>query len=73
MKWCAAKKVWDNLNALCNYIGLVPASHNSGDSVKQSRLTRRGHTALRTMMVEAAWVAIGVDPALDQVYTQLKK
>ena len=64
---------FSNLNALCNYIGLVPASHNSGDAVKQSRLTRRGHTALRTTMVEAAWVAIGVDPALDKNYSQLKK
>ena len=65
-------KRFNNLNALCNYIGLVPASRNSGDSVRQSRITRRGHTDLRTIMVEAAWVAIGVDPALEQTYVKLK-
>jgi transposase len=62
-----------NLNALCNYIGLVPGSKNSGERVRQNRLTRRGHTQLRSMLVEAAWVAIGVDPALSQGYQQLKK
>jgi len=62
-----------NLNALCNYIGLVPSSKNSGERVRQNRLTRRGHTQLRSMLVEAAWVAIGVDPALDHGYQQLKK
>jgi len=62
-----------NLNALCNYIGLVPASSNSGDRVRQKRLTRRGHTQLRSMLVEAAWTAIGVDPALSHCYAQLKK
>jgi len=62
-----------SLDALCNYVGLVPSSHNTGDRVRQSRLTRRGHTQLRVMMVEAAWVAIGVDPALNHCYENLKK
>lgn len=64
---------FSSLNSLCNYIGLVPASHNSGEAVRQGRLTYRGHTQLRVMLVEAAWTAIGVDPALEQVYNQLKK
>lgn len=62
-----------SLDALCNYVGLVPASRNSGDRVRQGRLTHRGHTQLRTMLVEAAWTAIGVDPALSHCYTELKK
>ncbi len=62
-----------NLNALCNYIGLVPSSSNSGERVRQNRLTRRGHTQLRSMLVESAWTAIGVDPALNDCYEQLKK
>lgn len=62
-----------NLNSLTNYIGLVPASNNSGDRTRQTRLTRRGHTQLRSMLVEAAWTAIGVDPALNLCYENLKK
>jgi len=62
-----------SLDALCNYIGLVPAAHNSGERTRQNRLTRRGHTQLRAMMVEAAWTAIGVDPALNHCYESLKK
>ena len=59
--------------SLCNYVGLVPSTHNSGERIRQGRLTRRGHTQLRVMLIEAAWVAIGVDPALSHCYEDLKK
>lgn len=62
-----------SLDALCSYAGLVPASHNSGEATRQSRMTRRGHTQLKTMLIEAAWTAISVDPALGHCYTELKK
>lgn len=62
-----------NLNSLTNYIGLVPSSNSSGEKTRQSRLTKRSHTQLRSMLVEAAWVAIGTDPALNLCYENLKK
>lgn len=61
------------LDRLCSYIGLVPGTRSSGETQRAGRLTYRGHTELRMMMVEAAWVAIGVDPALEQAYAQLRK
>ena len=61
------------LDRLCSYIGLVPATHSSGESHRAGRLTYRGHTELRMMMVEAAWVATGVDPALAVAYQHFKK
>lgn len=64
---------FSSLNKLCNYIGLVPATHNSGERKREGRLTHRGHKELRMMLVEAAWVAIGIDPALEQSYQNFKK
>jgi len=61
------------LNHLCNYIGLVPATHSSGEKTNASRLTYRGHRELRMILVESAWVAIGVDPALEMAYQEFKK
>ncbi len=61
------------LESLCSYVGLVPGSHSSGERIRQNRLTYRGHTQLRVILVEAAWTAIGVDPALNLCYEELKK
>jgi transposase len=61
-----------SLDQLCNYVGLVPASHSSGDTLHQNRITYRGHKELRTMLVEAAWAATAIDPALTRCYEALK-
>ncbi len=51
----------------------TPASFSSGEKLRQSRLTYRGHKEIRVMMIEAAWTAIRVDPALSLCYETLKK
>lgn len=61
------------LNHLCNYIGLVPKTHSSGEKSNATRLTYRGHRELRMILVESAWVAIGTDPALELSYQEFKK
>ena len=66
-------KRFDNIDKLACFVGLVPASNNSGNKVSQKELTVRGHKHLRTMLIEAAWVAIGADPAMARKYAQLKK
>jgi transposase len=62
-----------NLDQLCNYIGLVPATHNSGETLRQGRLTYRGHRTLRSLLIESAWTAVRIDPALSLAFTELKK
>ena len=61
------------LGHLCNYIGLVPATHSSGENIRAGRMTYRGHRELRMMLVESAWVAIGTDPAMELAYQEYKK
>lgn len=64
---------FSSMDALHNYAGLVPASRDSGETTRRNRITQRGHTQLRAMLVEAAWTAIGVDPALSHCFAELKK
>lgn len=66
-------KRFKNLNKLNNYVGLIPSSNNSGGKIQQSELTKRGHTNLRTILVEAAWTSMNTDPALAKKYGELKK
>lgn len=58
---------------LCSYVGFVPSTHSSGENEDDGRLTWRRNRYLRTILVEAAWVAVGKDPAMTQVYVRLKK
>lgn len=65
--------MFNSLDQLCSYVGLVPATHNSGSTIRQGRLTYRGHRVIRTLLIESAWVAINTDPALSLAYQNLKK
>lgn len=51
-----------------SYIGLCPNEQSSGESRKIGHLTRRCNKRLRTIFIEAAWVAVKNDPALGQYY-----
>ena len=66
-------KRFRTLGHLCNYIGLVPSTHSSGENIRASRMTYRGHSELRMMLIESSWVAIGTDPALELSYQEYKK
>jgi transposase len=63
-------KGFDRLNSL---VGFYPGSNSSGDKDVDTGISKRKHNQLRTMMVEAAWQAIGKDPALLEAYQQLTK
>ena len=55
---------------LSSFVGLVPRSHQSGDKDPNCSLTCRSNKYLRSVLVEAAWVAIRNDPALLQCYKE---
>ena len=57
-----------NLNHLSSYVGIVPLTHNSGESERVGRMTYRANNWVRTMLVEASWQAIRKDPAMLQYY-----
>ncbi len=51
-----------------SYLGLTPSEHSSGDTIRRGRITRQGNGHVRTVLTEAAWLAIRTDPRLRMVY-----
>ena len=55
---------------LSSYVGFIPNSHQSGDRIPKGRLTYRSNKYLRSMLVEAAWVAMRHDPVLLKYFRE---
>ena len=66
-------KRFSRFEKLCSYAGFVPSTYSSGAHEDSGRLTWRRNRFLRTILVEAAWVAVGRDPAMTQAYVRLKQ
>lgn len=60
------------LDDLCNYIGLVPSMHGSGDKVKTGKMIHRGRKELKILLIEAAWEAVRLDPVMMATFNRLK-
>lgn len=58
---------------LNNFVGFYPGSHDSGEKEQSTGISTRKHKQLRSHLVEAAWQAIRIDPALLEAYRQLTK
>ena len=52
----------------CSYVGLVPSTNSSGENDVIGGLTPRGHPVLRSAVIESAWVAARLDPALNKSF-----
>jgi transposase len=61
------------LGQLCDYIGLVPKIHGSGDKEVVLGLTSRAHHQLREKLIEASWTAIRLDPAMTMAFNDYCK
>lgn len=57
---------------LAAYVGLTPAQHSSGETVRMGRITRSGKNSLRGTLVEAAWRMISKNNAMRKKYEQIK-
>ena len=63
-------KSFDELN---RFVGFCPDSHSSGSTERQTGLSTRGHSQLRSQLVEAAWQLIRKDMAMLEDYKLLCK
>ena len=61
-------KRFRHINHLASFVGLVSRMNQSGDIEWTGDLTFRCNHYLRTMIVEASWTAIRMDPILMQYY-----
>ena len=63
---------FDSLDKLSGYVGLVPSTNSSGERERTGDLTPRGHV-LRSSIIESAWIAARIDPALNIAYHEYCK
>lgn len=66
-------KRFEQLDDLCNYVGLVPKMYGSGDKMQVGGMIKRGRKELKIMLIEASWDAIKKDPALMLKFNELSK
>jgi len=60
-------------NEFLSFVGLAPTEHSSGNSRRIGHLNRRCNASLRTIFIEAAWIAIRSDEALTLYYNNSLK
>jgi transposase len=55
------------------YAGLVPRQFQSGETDRRGRITRRGPSLLRKMLVEVGWVMLRYNDWAQQIVTRISK
>ena len=53
-----AAERFENSGQVSNYLGLVPRVYMSGETVRYGRITKRGNSYLRALLVQAAWALV---------------
>ncbi len=64
-------KRFERLDDLATYVGLSPAVHSSGEKETTLGLSRQKNKYIRNYLIEAAWIAIKKDRALQMSYGKL--
>jgi len=66
-------KRFRTLDHLCSFIGLVPSTSSSGSKERVHGISQRQNRYLRSLIIEAAWIASRVDPVLTQSFLDYTK
>jgi transposase len=66
-------KRFKGFDALNDFVGFCPDTASSGETDRNRGISARRHKQLRSALIEAAWQAIRVDPALMNTYQMLTK
>lgn len=64
---------FSSLDHLASYAGLIPQITSSGQEEYTCGITRRRNAMLRTVLIEATWVAVRKDPALAMAFLGLAR
>jgi transposase len=62
---------FSSLDRLTSYAGLAPDIKSSGETEHTMGITYRRNAILRTVLIEASWVAVRKDPALMMAFNKL--
>ena len=61
------------LEKLISYVGLIPTIQSSDETEINLDISPRRNKYLRTMLIEAAWKAVKIDPALTMKFNKLSR
>ena len=59
-----------SVDQLCSYVGLIPDTQSSGEKEQVGGMTRRHHSQLRWLLIEASWMGVRKDPVLMEAFQQ---
>lgn len=62
---------FENFTKFNSFIGLCPSEFSSGEKERKGKMTSRSNKQIRSLLIEAAWIAIRIDPALTLKYQDL--
>lgn len=66
-------KRFKTLDSFCDYVGIVPDTHSTGERDKNRGITHRSNGYLRPAIVESSWVITRKDPAMLMRYNKACK
>ena len=61
---------FDDPDQYCSFLGLCPWEDSSGDTIKTKGMQPRCNRHLRSLLIEASWIAIRRSPALFAYYSK---
>jgi len=62
-----------SIDQLCRYVGLIPDTQGSGEKEHVGGITRRHHSSLRWLLIEASWIAVRKDPVMMEAFQEYCK
>jgi transposase len=62
---------FENVRQISAYAGLIPQQHQSGQTNRLGKITKRGSRLLRTALVEAAWAMLRYNDWAAATYARI--
>jgi len=53
------------------FLGLIPSEYSTGESERFGHITKQGSRIVRSLLIEAAWIAVRYDPVLLGKYNRI--
>lgn len=66
-------KRFSNFEKFNSFIGFYPSQFSSGESIHHGNIIGRQHKRLRRLIIEAAWTAVRIDPAMTLAYNEFQQ
>lgn len=66
-------KRFETAEQLASYAGLVPSTHQSGETNRSGRITKQGSSWLRWILIQCMWRAVKYDNCIARFYHRLAK